>query len=246
MTTIKPSEDITIKKERKYKPIRCTRCGETTESNSSRQKYCKSCAILIDGERSLRYYHNHRDMVRIYKHEHRQENIEQYLAKEYYYRQKNLEKRREYSRNYRKEHLDYFDSYNKEWRDNNREQIAAYSRQYRQDNAEHVHVGLQKYRQEHPDKYRVYNHNRHARIHGNGGSHTVEEEYELFEWQEGRCHYCGDFLYLNLPYHIDHKIPTSRGGSNDITNIAITCPDCNLSKHNKTEEEFFNGNYKTN
>ena len=38
--------------------------------------------------------------------------------------------------------------------------------------------------------------------------------------------------------HLEHKIPLSRGGTNKIENLNISCKHCNWSKGNKTEEEY--------
>jgi hypothetical protein len=40
--------------------------------------------------------------------------------------------------------------------------------------------------------------------------------------------------------HPEHKIPLSRGGTNEYANLAVACQYCNCSKGNKTEEEFKN------
>ena len=120
------------------------------------------------------------------------------------------------------------------WRNNNMEQWLESKKQWE---LEHPHYSAQ-YQAVHPWYRKIAKHNRRARINGNGGTHTVEEEYELFSWQEGKCHYCGDFLYVNFPYHVEHKTPVARGGPNDISNIALACPDCNHHKNDKTEEEF--------
>lgn len=54
--------------------------------------------------------------------------------------------------------------------------------------------------------------------------------------QDAKCAYCGELL--SGQYHIDHKLPVSRGGSNDIENLHITCARCNLRKATLTHEEF--------
>lgn len=58
------------------------------------------------------------------------------------------------------------------------------------------------------------------------------------------CHYCHKFL-LSTETHIDHLTPKSRGGLHSIENLVVTCADCNLLKHTRTEKEFkvFLGEY---
>jgi len=47
------------------------------------------------------------------------------------------------------------------------------------------------------------------------------------------CFYCGD-----APNSVDHVIPRSRGGSNDLSNKVPACFPCNQMKSNMTIEEF--------
>lgn len=53
---------------------------------------------------------------------------------------------------------------------------------------------------------------------------------------DNKCAYCGK--ECSNEYHIDHKLPLSRGGGNNIDNLALSCPTCNLKKNNKTDVEF--------
>lgn len=53
--------------------------------------------------------------------------------------------------------------------------------------------------------------------------------------QDARCIYCRSLLQ---GFHIDHKTPVSRGGSNEIDNLQLLCADCNLRKSSLTHEEF--------
>lgn len=50
-----------------------------------------------------------------------------------------------------------------------------------------------------------------------------------------RCAYCGD---TDGPFHFDHIFPLSRGGSDDPNNITVACSTCNLSKGDKTLQEW--------
>lgn len=62
------------------------------------------------------------------------------------------------------------------------------------------------------------------------GNATGEQIAFLHILQEHKCFYCEEEY---TDYHVDHMIPLSRGGTNDISNLAIACPSCNLRKHAK-------------
>lgn len=51
-----------------------------------------------------------------------------------------------------------------------------------------------------------------------------------------KCAYCG--VDCSDKFHIDHKLPLSRGGGNQLDNLALSCPTCNYKKNNKTDIEF--------
>src|SRR5690606_31343562 len=50
-----------------------------------------------------------------------------------------------------------------------------------------------------------------------------------------RCRYCGS---TDGPFHIDHLVPVSRGGSDEPSNLTVSCRSCNLSKCSLTASEF--------
>lgn len=56
----------------------------------------------------------------------------------------------------------------------------------------------------------------------------------VFEAADWKCVYCGSEEDLT----IDHIIPKSRGGSNDISNLAAACHRCNCEKGAKPVDEF--------
>lgn len=140
---------------------------------------------------------------------------------------------------HRKRHQEH-PEYKRKWYLEHADQMCAHLRKLRQENPEPFRAKYRKWRQENPEKRRALEHKRRARIKGNGGSYTVEELHDLWHKQNGFCYYCGELLYktLNSVYHIEHKIPISKGGSNDISNIALSCAECNFRKHDKTDEEF--------
>ena len=50
------------------------------------------------------------------------------------------------------------------------------------------------------------------------------------------CRYCNE--PLNGKGDIEHLTPISRGGSNNLNNITLSCSKCNLAKTKKTHNEF--------
>jgi 5-methylcytosine-specific restriction endonuclease McrA len=65
-----------------------------------------------------------------------------------------------------------------------------------------------------------------------------EIEKWLIDQEPLVCHYSGEPLSI-LDITIDHKIPSSRGGSNSFSNLCIASHHMNLAKGSMTEEEFF-------
>ena len=55
-----------------------------------------------------------------------------------------------------------------------------------------------------------------------------------------KCYLTGiDIDMTKDDYQLDHKIPVSRGGSNSLDNLGITCPEVNQMKGPLTNEELF-------
>lgn len=59
-------------------------------------------------------------------------------------------------------------------------------------------------------------------------------EYLLEKWGR-RCAYCGAD---GVPLEKDHIVPRSRGGTDRVSNLAVSCRRCNQAKGNWTAEEF--------
>lgn len=70
---------------------------------------------------------------------------------------------------------------------------------------------------------------RRARKRAAGGSFTAEQLQEVFSRQRYLCANCGKKLKLVG----DHKVPLSKGGSNDISNMEVLCNPCNHRKNAK-------------
>jgi 5-methylcytosine-specific restriction endonuclease McrA len=60
----------------------------------------------------------------------------------------------------------------------------------------------------------------------------------VFERDEYRCRYCMKDGKATGDISIDHVIPKSRGGTNDLKNLVTACYQCNnIIKHDKTLDE---------
>jgi hypothetical protein len=69
------------------------------------------------------------------------------------------------------------------------------------------------------------------------GEHFTTQDVELqLIAQNGNCWWCGE--PLEGKYHIDHRIPLVRGGSNDARNICLAHEHCNLTKSDKMPWEY--------
>ena len=51
------------------------------------------------------------------------------------------------------------------------------------------------------------------------------------------CVYCGLPIDFGLD-SIDHRVPVSRGGTNEYHNLVVACRICNFNKKNKTYDEY--------
>lgn len=57
---------------------------------------------------------------------------------------------------------------------------------------------------------------------------------DKFDSLDNKCVVCGSKENIT----IDHKIPVTKGGTNENTNLVLACVHCNCQKGNKTEEEY--------
>lgn len=66
--------------------------------------------------------------------------------------------------------------------------------------------------------------------------YTAQDIQAHIKTQEGRCWWCNK--PFGSDFHIDHRIPLKRGGSNSAENVCISCAKCNRSKSDKMPWEW--------
>ena len=91
------------------------------------------------------------------------------------------------------------------------------------------------WRKANPEKVRLWNKLRVHRLRGIGDMPNSSEINYMLCMQDAKCTYCGKGL---TNYHIDHKHPISKGGTNDVGNIQLLCATCNLKKGVIPHEEY--------
>jgi 5-methylcytosine-specific restriction endonuclease McrA len=124
----------------------------------------------------------------------------------------------------------------KEWRGQNPERVLELRKTYYEANKDHVIAKVAEWNAANPDGPRTRGRNYRAKLYAAEGSHTREQIQALYASQNGKCVYCR--VSLKNGYHADHIKPLSKGGSNWIANIQLTCEPCNNRKRATDPIEF--------
>ena len=62
--------------------------------------------------------------------------------------------------------------------------------------------------------------------------------YTILERDNFRCQLCGKSARENVELEVDHKLPSSRGGSNDAFNLWTLCKACNSGESDRIKAEW--------
>jgi len=190
----------------------CTKCGDIKDISEFRKDKARKDGIgssckICNAAQSRQWYSSHKEERSVYA------SLPEVVAKRKIctkkWKHRNRKHLREYELEYRKEHLDYF---RRLGRSRNNGYYAARPEEYRA-------------------KCRAAAHRRRAIKSAVGGNHTASDIHRQGKIQHWLCWWCGK--KCQTKYHVDHLIPLAQGGHNDPSNIVISCPSCNLSKHDK-------------
>jgi 5-methylcytosine-specific restriction endonuclease McrA len=127
--------------------------------------------------------------------------------------------------------------YDKIYNLENRDHILARVRSYNERTKEKRSVQAKEWARKNPEKRRAISSSYKARRRSkerNGDPTSV-----IFAWEQNAgkvCFWCK--RECAEKYHVDHIFPLSKGGQHIVTNLAISCPSCNLSKSAKHPAEF--------
>ena len=69
----------------------------------------------------------------------------------------------------------------------------------------------------------------------NRGSIPLNVRQQVFRNAENRCQQCGKSASDGVKLEVDHIMPVSRGGSDDISNLELLCFECNRGKSDRVD-----------
>lgn len=197
-------------------------------------------------ERTRRYRGNHPERVRERTKEYRQRNPERVKSWQRDNYQKHRGKRLISMRQYHQSRdrvilREYGREATRRWRqqhpEESRQSSIRSAAKWRASNPEKARILARAWSARYPERKRASDANNRARRRGAEGSHTAKDIELMFTSQSGRCWYCECDLNES-GFHIDHRIPISRGGTNWPSNLVLACPKCNLSKHDRLPHEW--------
>jgi len=137
---------------------------------------------------------------------------------------------------YRLENAEHIAESKRQWRKDNPDKVKKHKSDSQKRNRASANVRSKRFRERHPDKLRMWTRvGQHRRRHA-VGTFTAQDVELLHRSQRGKCWWCGK--PLTNGYHIDHRIPLARGGSNAPENLCLACPSCNMSKGAKLPHEW--------
>lgn len=142
----------------------------------------------------------------------------------------NWQRRRESNRRYYHANKEKHQEAKQRWYKENREKKLEYDRLWREKNRDRQLKNVRRWHKENKERTRELDRRRRARKLGAQGAFTTQQWVELCKTHKHICLCCGE----KKPLTVDHVIPLSKGGSNDISNIQPLCMACNMSKGTKT------------
>lgn len=151
--------------------------------------------------------------------------------------EKNLAKVIEYRAQWARDNPESGRARSKKYREANLEECRRKFRDYYAENRDELIQKKLAYAKANPDKINAIVNKRRATKIGAEGYYDGKEVAILLERQRGLC-LCGLVDISDGNHTVDHYIPLSRGGSNNLANLQLLCKPCNSQKGVKTMEEW--------
>lgn len=66
---------------------------------------------------------------------------------------------------------------------------------------------------------------------------SAKDRLAIYRKTEGHCYLCGEFVDFDS-FEVEHHMPISKGGTNDLDNLYCSCVTCNAIKRDIYPKEF--------
>lgn len=147
----------------------------------------------------------------------------------------------------------YDAEWKRKWRANNKDKVHSANQKVYYKNREKYLAQKHEYYLKNRDKILAYNRAYLQTPTGknknrNGGMKYEANKYNakveevdreiVYERDGGICYLCGKLVDRDS-WQLEHIIPLSRGGEHSYSNVAVSHARCNISKKNKTPDEYF-------
>lgn len=82
------------------------------------------------------------------------------------------------------------------------------------------------------------------KFYGRSETVTGEELQELYDLSSKKCFYCGCPVAPSQ-VHFDHMDSLNAGGRHEVSNMCVSCQDCNLAKATSSIDDFLSKVYES-
>lgn len=213
----------------------CSKCKEIKSlDNFSKDKYiksghrcqCKECSKkyrLQNKHKIIENNKKNKDEISKYKKQYRKKNIEELKLKDKLYYQLNKIKISDKQKTYRENHKEVIVKKQKEYRRVNKNEYSKYKKNYYKT----------------PMGVAVSTNARHKRRSITKNGDVTNNQLLDLKKNATICYWCNVSL-KKVKTHIDHYIPLSKGGEHTLSNLVVSCKECNATKQAKDPLEFAN------
>jgi len=203
----------------------CPKCGifKNDEGFSRRltspdglYSYCKACKAQDDKE----YASRNKDKIK---------------ARKKLWVENNKIKVDKWFREHRLKNKKKIKKYQEKYRTDNRTELKEKKHRYYLENKERLRLRMKAWRDNNPERMRLIRGRRRAAVKNADGEITVTQINNLIKDSGNVCFWC-DCNIPNGKMHLDHIYPLSKNGGHTISNLCVSCSDCNLRKNDKDPE----------
>ena len=215
----------------------CSKCGKLLVAyngnfhKKKNGKYglranCKRC--------QKQWRENNEESIKEKKKEYYKNNKENELERCNQWRKNNPNKIKEYSKKYYENNKDKI----KEYKKDNNERVREQQKKWRENNPQYHKEYQKEYRKNNPEKEFNKSSKRRLKEENQGKGITKEQWLEMMIFFNWKCAYSGEKL-TNDNRTIDHIMPLSLGGENEIWNCVPMYANYNFSKCNNDMLEWY-------